>query len=510
MNQRKVGAMLSSIITISHSVISLIYVPLLLHFLTKAEYGIYQLIGSFIAYLTVLDFGLANTTVCFLSKAYTAKDDKRAKEIISISHTIYLGIAVILALVGIVFYFFLDPIYGKTLTPSEMTIAKQIYWIMLINVMVVLPAHVFTAVVNANEHFIFGRTLGLIKVIFRPVVVYAVLCVKASVLNLVLTQTIFSFLVIGVNYMYCKKRLHVSFPLNFKNIKLMKELTGFSVFIFLYVITEQIFWRLGQMILGAVSGATAVANYAIAMQLLFFTIWVPRSWSNVFLPKFSSSIAKNTDLKEVNNIFSELGRIQLMMVLLLLCGFAALGKTFLLLWVGPSFSVCYWIGILLMSGYALEISQASGILILQALNKHSFRAYLSLCIAVLYIVLAIPLAKSYGGMGCAYATVICLMVQSFCINCFYKKVGLDLKRFFKNWGQVVLTVIPVVILIKIFFWNFPLKDTWFSLFWHGLILTAIYGGCMWFLTLNNYEKQVILGPLKSINKFLVKRRVKGE
>ena len=60
-NERKAGIVLSYVSMFFSIVIGLIYVPMLLHFLGKEQYGLYQLMGSLIAYMAVMDFGLANT-----------------------------------------------------------------------------------------------------------------------------------------------------------------------------------------------------------------------------------------------------------------------------------------------------------------------------------------------------------------------------------------------------------------------------------------------------------------
>ena len=51
MNERKKGAILSYIQVFLSVVVSMIYVPVLLHFLGQSEYGLYQIVGSFFSYV---------------------------------------------------------------------------------------------------------------------------------------------------------------------------------------------------------------------------------------------------------------------------------------------------------------------------------------------------------------------------------------------------------------------------------------------------------------------------
>ncbi len=496
MNQRKAGVLLSYLATGIHSVIQLVYVPLLLYYLSKEQYGIYQLMGSLIAYLAIMDFGLANTTTRYLSQAYAVNDEISAKRIISTSHTLYLFFALIVVLLGGIFYAFIPKLYGSTLGAADLLIAKQIFLIMLFNIAVTVPANIFVATINAYEHFIFIRGINLLKIILQPLIVWAILAWKASVLNLVLTQTIFNIITILINYIYCRTKLNISFPFNMSDRELMGELTGFSFFVFLHSVMDMIFWRLGQLVLGALIGAAAVANYAIAMQLAIFTILLPTNMSSVFLPQLSAITSKTKDMTQINDIFCKLGRLQYMFIMLLLIGFAFLGKTFIMLWIGPGYNVCYYITLMFIAAYVLDVSQNIGNPILQAMKKHAFRAYVYVTMSLLDIILCIILAKRYGEIGCAVATVICLIIGSgFAINWYYARIGIDLKRFFYNLFSISKGIILSLVLIIGLFYIWPVKNTWESLFFHGLIMSSIYCILIWEMAFNRYEKDLIIKPL---------------
>lgn len=498
MNQRKAGVILSYLSMGINSLIQLIYVPMLLYYLTKEQYGIYQLMGSLIAYLSIMDFGLSNTTTRYLSQAYALKDELGAKRIISTSHVLYLLVAVFLILLGGVFYLFIPKFYGSSLGQADLIIAKQIFLIMLCNIAVTVPSNIFVATINAHERFIFLRGLNLIKVILQPLLVWAILSWKASVLSLVLTQTGFNMAVVLINYIYCKVKLNISFSLNIDR-KLTTEMAGFSFFVFLHSITDMVFWRLGQLVLGAIIGAAAVANYAIAMQLTLFTIFLPVNMSGVFLPQLSAITSKTKDMTQINAIFCKLGRLQFIFIMLLLIGFAFLGKTFIVLWVGPEYTICYYIAIILMAAYVLDVSQNIGNPILQAMKKHAFRAYVYVIMAILNIVLCIVFAKYYGEIGCAVSTAICLILGSgFAINWYYAHIGLNLKQFFYNLFSISKGIIVSILLIAGLFYIWPVQGNWISFVLHGLIISLVYCVIIWIMAFNQYEKDLVLVPLSRI------------
>ena len=79
---------------------------------------------------------------------------------------------------------------------------------------------------------------------------------------------------------------------------------------------------------------------------------------------------------------------------------------FINLWAGQNYSDAYHIVLLVMMPITVPLIQNVGISILQAKNMQGFRSVVYVAIAVLNVLASIPLAKMWGGLGCALATGI--------------------------------------------------------------------------------------------------------
>lgn len=77
MNQRKAGVILSYFNKLMNMGINLVYVPLLLFYMGTHEYGLYQLMGSVVAYIGLLDFGFSVAVSRFYTE-YKALQDQAA------------------------------------------------------------------------------------------------------------------------------------------------------------------------------------------------------------------------------------------------------------------------------------------------------------------------------------------------------------------------------------------------------------------------------------------------
>lgn len=104
MNGRKIGILISYLNILFQTIINFIYVPILLYYIGKNEYGLYQLIGSFIAYFSIMDFGLTATVVRFYTKYKALNDEISMENVLAISTRCYAVITLILFIIGYICY----------------------------------------------------------------------------------------------------------------------------------------------------------------------------------------------------------------------------------------------------------------------------------------------------------------------------------------------------------------------------------------------------------------------
>lgn len=69
--QRKTGALLGYANIIAKNLVNIIYVPLLLHFIGQADYGVFQMTNSVVFALTLLSAGFYGSYVRFYMREKT-------------------------------------------------------------------------------------------------------------------------------------------------------------------------------------------------------------------------------------------------------------------------------------------------------------------------------------------------------------------------------------------------------------------------------------------------------
>ncbi len=197
MNQRKLGIFLSYINITLQVIIGFLYVPILLHFIGKDEYGLYQLMGSLIAYFSIMDFGLSAAVIRFYSKYRALKDKIGMENILAISVRGYGTVTILALAVGLVCYEFIDNVFAASMTLTEISEAKQIFLLLLLNIVITLSTMVFRSVINAHERFFFLKGMETIQLVMQPILVVLVLQHHPTAFSVAAVQTALNFILSG-------------------------------------------------------------------------------------------------------------------------------------------------------------------------------------------------------------------------------------------------------------------------------------------------------------------------
>lgn len=142
-------------------------------------------------------------------------------------------------------------------------------------------------------------------------------------------------------------------------------------------------WQSGQVILGVVSGTTAVAIYGVGIMLGTYYGAFSTAISSVFLPRATQMTAFEASGEELTLMMVRIGRFSLITLLMILGGFLLYGQQFILLWVGKTYQNSWLIALIIMFSYTLPLVQSFANSILEAKNTFLFKAvtYITLIIA---------------------------------------------------------------------------------------------------------------------------------
>ena len=501
-NQLKAGAALSYISMGIGYIISIIYTPIMLRLLGQSEYGLYNLVASVVAYLGVLNFGFGSAYMRYYLRYKVKEDRGNIAKLNGMFLIIFSVIGLIAVVSGTILALNAELVFGSQLTNIELSKAKILIMIIVINLAVSFPNIVFTSYITANEKFVFQKLVQIIRTVINPFVVLPILIMGYGSVGMVITSTVLNISIEIINMVYCIKKIKMRFSFKKFDFKLMKEMTVFSSFIFLHMIMDQVLWNVDKFILGRLWGTTVVAVYALAAQLNSYYLSFSTAISSVFVPRVNS-IVFSTDEKERNKLLTDLmirvGRIQFIILSVIMLGLIFFGKPFIHMWAGENYKGSYPIVLLLIVPVTLPLIQNLGIAIQRAKNMQKFLAVVNVFIALLNVIISIPLAKAYGGVGSALGTAIAMIIGNLIITNWYYhyRIGLNMKQFWKETLRLVPSMIPNILVGILLFLLLDLYDIKYFIL-SGFIFVIIYCFFIWRFGMNKSEKDLIVVPLNRI------------
>lgn len=505
-NQLKAGAALNYVVLGLSNLVGLLYTPYMLRMMGQSEYGLYSLVASVIAYLTIMDFGFGNAIVRYTAKFRAEGKYQEQYSMFGMFLILYSVIGAIAFLVGLGLYFNIDSLFGDTMTDYELGRARILMLIMVVNLAFTFPLGIFGSIVTAYEDFVFQKVVQIVRIILNTVVMICLLKMGYRAVAMVVVQTIFNLGTLLLNYFYCRYKIHIKMLFGKFQWGFLKEVAIYSFWIFLNAIMDRIYWSTGQFVLGVVSGTVAVAVFAVAIQFQTMYMSFSSAIAGIFLPRISAMVATHKSNRELSELFIRIGRIQYIILAFILSGFILFGKQFIALWAGSGYEESYLIALCFLIPLTIPLIQNIGITILQARNQMKFRSVLYICIALVALCAQIVMARNWGGIGCAIGTASALIVgQILIMNIYYhKKQHIDIKKF---WIEILkMSHIPVLlILLFAFILKYVQLDGILKLGGGIILFSIIYIPLFWKFGMNNYERELIGLPIKKLFLRICKR-----
>ena len=162
-NQLKAGAVLNYVVIGLNSLVGLLYTPYMLRMMGQSEYGLYSLVASVIAYLTIMDFGFGNAIIRYTAKFRAEGRQQEQYAMFGMFLILYSVIGILAFGAGLGLYFNVEALFGDTMTVVEVERAKVLMIILIFNLAVTFPLSIFGAVVTAYEDFIFQKVVQIVR-----------------------------------------------------------------------------------------------------------------------------------------------------------------------------------------------------------------------------------------------------------------------------------------------------------------------------------------------------------
>lgn len=479
---------------------TLLLTPFIIRTLGQAEYGVYKLSASVVAYLLLLDLGVGNAITRYIAKFRASGEKEQSQKFLGVATIYYTVIALVALIAGVVLIAVFPKAFAKGLTASEIKLGQELLFITMINAAVTLGTAAYNNVIIAYERFTVSKGVPIIQIIVRMALTVVMLkggfgSVGIVMVNLLMTVVCRGFFIIYVLF-WLKLR-----P-KFKGIDIsfVKEIILYSSMILIQMIATQLNATVDQILIGSLvaSSAAILAVYSVGTQVTQYFQSMGTAFTGVLMPGIVKMVESGVDSKTLTDEMIRIGRIILIVLGLIWGGFLACGQQFITLWAGADNSNAYFVAVILMTAYMFILTESIGTQILWAMNQHKEQAILKGIIVLLNILLTVVLIKWQPLIGATIGTFISLVLGDVVVMnvIFRKKLKMNLGYYYKGLTKGILPCIAVATAVGFVARHFLKNGGWISLLLEVAIICLVYAVCILMFGMNTYEKNMVLSVLR--------------
>ena len=492
-NELKAGAILSYVNVIISFVIPLFYTPIMLKKLGQAEYGLYSLSNSVISYLSLLTFGMGSAVIRYITKCRVENDKRKMGQIASLFLVIYLCLAGIVCLVGGGIANFSTYFFAQGLASYEIKKLQILLVIMTLSTAISFPNNVFSSIVIAHEKYIFRKIIDIFGTIIAPILYLIILYCGYATIQMALVGLGIQIFYLIVFFKYCVNKLGIRFNVKHLPFYMLKEILGFSIFVFMSALIDLLYWATDKILIGSLIGTVAVAVYNIGGTFTTMLQNMSSVIDGVFGTRVTALVLSKCSMESISTLLIRIGRLQYLIVSFLLSGYIVFGKQFIYFWAGPEYKLAYYVGLFTMLPLVVPLIQSIAFSTIVAQNKHQFRAIIYGIIAIVNIVATYFCIPKYGVVGAAICTGLAYIVgNGIIMNIYYYYVTkLNIPLFWKNILSMSVVPIGCIICFGIMLKEWFVISTFSKLIVYIGLYSIVFISLSWVLTMNNYEKKLI-------------------
>lgn len=503
MNNRKSGVLLSYALMIFEVLSTLLITPYIISSLGQAEYGVYKLVGNVNAYLMLLDLGVGNAIVRYVSLYLAEKNKVRERQFFGIAILYYATIAIITIILGIALVFCFPSLFAKGLSPKEIRLGQVLLGITILNSALVLGTAVYQNVIIAYENFVVSKGLSIIQIILRMGLTVGALYFGFGSMGIVIVNLITSFVARLYSLLYVFFRLKLK-PL-FKGVTFpyIKEIVIYSTFIFFQMIATQINQTVGTLLLGmaVTSSSVIIGVFSVGTQISQYFQSIGSAFGGVLMPGVVRLTEANASSDIICLEMIRIGRMVFMVLGAILVGFLAFGEQFVTLWAGRDNSEAYFVALILMSAYLFVQVESVGTQILWAKNQHQEQAILKLLIVVINTILTYVLVMHVDPvLGATLGTGISVFCGDVIVMnyLFHRKLGVSIRKYFFGLFKGILPALVISYAMAMLFYQFVDLQGWGGFATNIMVFCLSYSACMLLFGFNSYEKSLVRSLLRRV------------
>ena len=506
------GIVLSYVALAISMLASFFVTPIILDNIGDRNYGLFSFCNSITSWLAIVSTSLGASYIFFANKEKKEEQSDSKTNSLFFKMLFILGIAVTVIVCAATAILKFSGFRFNKYSNSENDVILLLLLISGLTISITVFLSCFSLYNNYKKSFAFVRGIQVIGTIGLHLAnVFLAITTKSiiSIAIATLANALFNGLANLFFALTAKKMVFTKTRFD-QNRKLLNTIIKYSSVIVISGVISNLDSNLDKTLLGAMVNAESVTmyqlsiNYASQLTVLAFT------FTEVMRPTLYE-LYRNDKIKEANDVFLKVCKMQSIVVLLIIGGFIACGYHFVILWIGEKRIEVYFYSVVLFVTNIVPLTKSLSGEAFKAVNSHKIPMLISI-LAILVnlaisILLLVVLDKEYAVWACIVGTIIPRIIFGWIVSPFvaYKKMQLPMSKYYFNLLKIFLIAVVAVIpsmALTLYFKNVEIR-TVFKVLIEGSVFVVIFiiGNIL-------FERKALKDLMKTL--FKRKTQLKGQ
>jgi O-antigen/teichoic acid export membrane protein len=391
----------------------LLLTPFVLDRLESTLYGLWLLVGSVMAYGSLLDFGIAGAITKYVAEYRAKGQSKEAQQLVGTALVTYLVLGSIALAISII----VAPLFSRifNVPPENHSTAMWLVILAGLGTGVAIPSNSTSAVLRGLQRFDILNLLGVISTLLLAGSMVVVLLLGGGVIGVAATGVAVNLLMLAPSiWIIHRIAPDLRFGLVSGNRQMLSTLTSFSSSMFMLRIGGHLDTKTDEIVIGVFLPVSAVTPYNLARRLSALPQMLTEQFLTLLLPLASQLHAEN-DQARLRSLYIISTRLTLAIFLPVGVSLIFLSGPFLTVWVGEAFADYAHLVIILSLASMIDTSTWPAGSVLQGMGLPRFSGVMSIISGVSNLILSLVLVQKIGLTGVALGKLLptCIVCLGF-------------------------------------------------------------------------------------------------
>ncbi len=426
---------------------SIFITPVVVHRLGVTDYGVFILINTITAFLSLIDLGLNIALIKFVSEYFARHDFDSMQKLLNSARSLYvivgvLGLIVFAVVGSFASFFFNIPADTRSLVLPVFILAGAVF-------LLTSFTQVYTVVPIANQRYDISTKLNTAQLTMINLTMLVLVIFGFGLKAIFVSNLVWAVIQLFAYRSYAHKLLPaLKFGFGWSVSEIKKAYT-FGILAAVTNLASNSLIQMDRFIIPIFTGPGPLTYYSLPGNVAQKTYGIVGSLSSVFFP-LTSSLAATGNVEKIREIYKRSFRNFTLIAAGITAGIMVFAYKILFFWLGRDFAERGESILLILAATYLILAIYGPLTnILMGMGQVKFLMYFSVLMAVLNVALLVIFVPRFGILGAAWAYLFALLPVPFAFYWTEKKVlFLDgmVKYYSKLYGKIIITFIMFYII----------------------------------------------------------------